>query len=189
MKFNVWTIGFFTGLILSLSSINKAVTFDTQSQDIAKSAKLTPSQVEKLISLSKNNKIGKKFQAIVPTYIPVGFQINELEAINNESELSYRIVYRNILNNSCFHLIKAIHLKPRQPPDYSVNAWETVEVDLPILGKVNLDYYKSDIISTQPCIKLRSSENIEFESPVGNCNVISMQEAVKIVESLQYLNP
>ncbi|NES72941.1 MAG: hypothetical protein F6K24_50975, partial [Okeania sp. SIO2D1] len=60
MKPNVCKIGFFTGLILTLSSINKAVMVrselvDTlaQSQDIARSAKLTSAQVEKLVDLDK----------------------------------------------------------------------------------------------------------------------------------------
>ncbi|NEN88579.1 MAG: hypothetical protein F6K48_06460, partial [Okeania sp. SIO3H1] len=47
MKHNIWTIGFLTGLILSLSNIDKAVTVRAESvdnlaqfQDIARSAKL-----------------------------------------------------------------------------------------------------------------------------------------------------
>ncbi|NEN93664.1 MAG: hypothetical protein F6K48_34255 [Okeania sp. SIO3H1] len=60
MKNNVWKIGFFTGLILALGSINKAVIVrselvDTlaQSQGIAKSAKLTASQLKRLVSVDK----------------------------------------------------------------------------------------------------------------------------------------
>ncbi|NES64617.1 MAG: hypothetical protein F6K24_04825 [Okeania sp. SIO2D1] len=205
MKHNIWTIGFLTGLILSLSNIDKAVTVRSesvdnlaQSQDIARSAKLTASQLKWLVSIDKKKiELGEKskksideFKVIVPTFIPPGFNVDDLEIIDNNSELSYRIVYRNS-NNSCFYLIKTTNLKPRQPPDYGVKVWEVVEVDSPILGKVYLDYYQSGVISSQSCIRLRTSENIEFESPVWaqKCKVISMQEAVKIIESLQYLNP
>ncbi len=110
MKLNNWIIGFLTGLILSLGSIDKAVKFpsksvDTlaQSQDIARLAQLTSVQVEKLISwVPIKTRDGTEFKVIVPTYIPPDFQVHSF-TVNDYRDPYYNIFYRNY-NNFCFSI-------------------------------------------------------------------------------------
>ena len=205
MKLNNWIIGFLTGLILSLGSIDKAVTFPsksvdsfTQFQDVATLAKLTASQVEKLIFLDKNNSMGIEFKVIVPTYIPPGFQMDRLTIEDSRVHgPSYQIIYRNA-NNFCFSIKGASGEFGGGPTDS-----EIVEVDSPALGKVIVGYVKFSEVSNQSSIFLteapikKGSQGYLFLSPavpyLGSsglkCRTITIQEAVKIVESLQYLNP
>ncbi|NES64618.1 MAG: hypothetical protein F6K24_04830 [Okeania sp. SIO2D1] len=90
MELNIWEIGFLTGLILSLSTVDKAVTIQLKSvdilaqyQDIYTSAKLTPVQVKKLVNLDKKKiEIGgkggittDKFK-VIPTFISPGFKVS-----------------------------------------------------------------------------------------------------------------
>ncbi|NET28686.1 hypothetical protein [Okeania sp. SIO1I7] len=192
MKFNVLTTGFFAGLIFSLNSIDKAVTFPSksvdslaQSQDIAMLAKLTPTQVEKLVNLEKNNQVDK---VIVPTYIPPGFQVDKLEVGGRY----YYIIYRNS-NNLCFYFSYSNHLIFNSQDAEVVG----IEINLPVIGTAYLHTKKSHRASIPSSIVVQSSdygrEQFGFASPCtftkNHGKTITTQEVVKIVESLQYLNP
>ena len=209
MKNHVWKIGFFTGLILTLGSINKAVivrseSVDTlaQSQNIARSAQLTASQLKRLVSVDRKKfkvKLNndefedRELRVIVPTYIPPGFKVDKLEVKDNDSEKSYKIFYRNS-NNSCFYIKNTI----------KKNDWESfggfkpfsktiVEVNSPLIGKAYISTYRYQRESNNSPIFLQIleySQSVGFGSPCSNNGkTINIQEAVKIVESLQYLNP
>ncbi|MDJ0554321.1 MAG: hypothetical protein QNJ68_07780 [Microcoleaceae cyanobacterium MO_207.B10] len=110
MQLNLGTIGFLTGLILSLISIDKAVTFpsksvDTlaQSQDIVRLAQMTLVQVEKLISwVQIKTRDGTEFKVILPTYIPPDFQVHSF-IVNDYRDAYYNIFSRNY-NNFCFSI-------------------------------------------------------------------------------------
>ncbi|NES69576.1 MAG: hypothetical protein F6K24_32310 [Okeania sp. SIO2D1] len=191
MKFNVLTTGFFAGLILSLSNINKAVTFPSksvdslaQSQDIAMLAKLTPTQVEKLVNLEKNNQVDK---VIVPTYIPPEFKVDKLEVGGGY----YYIIYRNS-NNLCFYFSYSNHFIFNSQDAEVVG----IEINLPVIGTAYLYTKKSHRVSIPSTILVKSysaQERFEFISPCLMTEnwgkTITTPEAVKIVESLQYLNP
>ncbi|HLO86186.1 MAG TPA: hypothetical protein VK203_14415 [Nostocaceae cyanobacterium] len=159
---------------------------------VAKAAKLTPDQVEQLVSLDKNNEAGIDFKVIVPTHVPNGFQISNFEVRNTPDETIYRIVYRNS-SDFCFSI------------EGNSGGWgsgpeeeRSVEVLSPALGKVILGYTEFSAITKKPWIAFQGAPIIIgergyfFNSPENkeqNCNTISLQEAIKIVESLQYLNP
>ena len=213
MKLNVWKIGFLTGLILSLGNVDKAVTFPSksvdnlpQSQDIATLAKLTPAQVEKLIDLEKKKirvRLGngefedREFRVIVPTYITPGFKVDKLEVKDNNSYKSYNLYYKNF-HNLCFYIgvfISLPNMLHDQPSggSASILIGTFTEVNLPLIGKAYLSIAEYNRVSTNSSISLVSLQKdlgFKFESPCNkNDNNITPKEAVKIVESLQYLNP
>ncbi|NET28684.1 hypothetical protein [Okeania sp. SIO1I7] len=196
MKNHVWKIGFLTGLILGLSNINKAVivrseSIDTlaQSPDIAKSAQLTSSQLKQLVSVDRKTLEKEILKVIVPTYIPPGFKVDKLEIIDNDSVKSYKIIYRNS-NNLCFYIADRILRRFIPPPPSLPLSQETVKVNSPFINETaNLAITKYDRSSTNSSISLEFSK-VDFESPCTEKDrAITTSEAVKIVESLQYLNP
>ena len=165
----------------------------------SKAAQLTSAQVKQLESLEKSNivKSGElqveagKIKAIVPTYIPPGFQVDSFETkLNAAVGSEYSLVYRNS-SNSCFRIF-AFQGQGGDAP----TLYETVKVSSPALGKVILTYTDSDEFHNGFSVKFplpiyKNDVAYLFDSPAfgKNCNSVSLQEAVKIVESLQYLNP
>ncbi|HLO86189.1 MAG TPA: hypothetical protein VK203_14430 [Nostocaceae cyanobacterium] len=169
-------------------------------QAIAEAALLTREQVEQLVSHDKNNETGINFKVIVPTYVPSGFKIDKFEITKgtfgpdyNLEGYNYKISYRNS-NNLCFSIYSQGPGGGGDPEGY-----ETLTVSSPALGKVAIEYTKSDQIEEAQYIVVEMvrgilkgnhiysfvSTNKKHES----CKIISLEEAVKIVESLQYLNP
>ncbi len=215
MKLNIWKIGFFTGLILGLNSIDKAVTVPSklvdslaQSQDIATLAKLTPSQVEKLVNLDKKKRVrldngeleDREFRVLVPTYLPPGFKVDEL--ITNDNEYGdgfYHISYGNS-NNLCFSIWSS---KPLVELIFNSEDMQTFykDVNLPGIGKAELRTHEPHRVSIHSTIWAEIWPEVSHEgygfifgSPCfgkekKEKKTITFQEAVKIVKSLQYLNP
>ncbi|HLO47333.1 MAG TPA: hypothetical protein VK203_14405 [Nostocaceae cyanobacterium] len=160
---------------------------------VGEAAQLRDSQVQELVSLEKNNNIGRGFKVLLPTYLPLGFRVDKLELNDNNYPSGYTIVYRNSKNNSCFRLTGDNGQWGAPPLGYN-----TVEALSPILGKVILEYTEFDQEVGGSLIKFRDEpimkeqtgySFISSPSIAPSCrNSISPQEAVKIVESFQYLN-
>lgn len=174
---------------------------------IGKAAKLSPTQIQQLKSLEKSNiveagepknRIEKgKIKAIIPMYIPPGFQIDKFNV--NENGEPYSIVYKNS-SNSCFHIL-AVQYGGDRPIQYNT----TNKISSLALGEVVLGYTEFPESDSSPSIGFPlpvykpveggDSVGYFFASPASNtasgaaCNSISLQEGIKIVESLQYLNP
>ncbi|WP_017721568.1 hypothetical protein [Kamptonema formosum] len=166
------------------------------SQSVANAAQLTSEQVEQLIALDKNNAQGIDVKIIVPTYIPAGFQAYRVEAEDGHFGPNYSVTYRNYSNNTCFTMTGASGGFGAEPTNY-----QTVEVNSPALGRVTIEYTNFNQTFKRPYIGFKDFETAIVEgsqlylfSPYnsrtdGCSNIISFQEAVKVVESLQYLNP
>lgn len=153
---------------------------------VAKAAKLTPEQVKHLMSKVKNNLNKIDFKIVVPTYIPLGFQIDTFEVEDNPG---YLIRYRDS-SNYCFELRSASDGFGGSPTEY-----RTVEAFSPALGKLLLGYtdfdpvFNGSYIGFNEGFIIKGQQGYSFNSfSARGCNVISLQEAVKIVESLEYLN-
>lgn len=141
-----------------------------------------------------------ELNAIVPTYIPTGFKINDLAFTSNdaynESYIYYRVSYGNSLG-SCFE-VSGTSMRGGA----GVGDIETLEVYAPALGEVTIMYVKSDRENQPPWMSIEPIQksgiiptNILYsfgsvtkqENP--DCRTtLSMTEAAKVVESLQYLN-
>jgi hypothetical protein len=174
---------------------------------VGKAAKLSPKQVDELISLA-NRKAYKglgskeevKAKFVVPTYLPPGFVVTELRTnYSNNLGGRYEITYCNS-NKSCFLLDGGIPLPMGDEP----TSYETTkEITSPALGKIILGFTESRKSSNKVYIGFKGEadqfwkddNSYRFDSPVPNgensesTSSISFQEAAKIVESLQYINP
>ena len=142
-------------------------------------------------------------EVIVPTYLPTEFK----PFIFKNWEDSYTIVYQNS-SNACFSI--------ESPPtiDASSELENVIEVNSLALGKVNLGYTnfvknsnehtsgfllnaKSPDGGRYYAYAFDSPANLLFISDISeenkaqflNCSPISLSEAVKVVESLQFLYP
>ncbi|NES72939.1 MAG: hypothetical protein F6K24_50965, partial [Okeania sp. SIO2D1] len=98
-----------------------------------------------------------------------------------------KIIYRNS-NNSCFYIADSTTYSGGNYS--SLFSTETVKVNSPFINETaNLAINKYNRASTNSSISLEFSK-VEFESPCTEKDrAITTSEAVKIVESLKYLNP
>lgn len=174
-------------------------------ESIAQAAKLNSTQAQQLISI--NNKVKEhetKVLVVLPTYIPSGFRVNifRVEYQHHPDPRftgpRYEIVYRNS-SNSCF----IIGGGPVTPAGDAPIEYNTItEISSPAFGKVSLGYTDFDryighghLGFTESGYRIFKNENeYIFASPIEmfhpiNCRMIGVQEAVKIVNSFQVLNP
>jgi serine/threonine-protein kinase len=175
-------------------------------EEVAKAAKLNSENVEKLMHLSKNSLMkntAKDEKIIVPTYIPEGFKVNIMEIevlsdkrqVSRQSSESYYIEYRNA-SNHCFDISGTLGggfgAGPRKT--------EKIEVLSRVLGKVTIEYTEFDeiingamtrLVGVYPSVLYGETYKMfyHFSSyEIDGCQAISIQESVKILESLQFLN-
>jgi hypothetical protein len=159
--------------------------------DIGHLAKLNDSQIQSLLNLDKNNRSRIPMKVILPTYIPNGYKVFSFEQGESFGGPEYRIKYRNS-NNSCFMIHGNSGGWGGAPNDY-----QPLEVQSHALGKVILEKTEFDLFSNQANIMLvfeggllMSPQRYSFMTLRNDmCNPVKVQEAVKIVESFQYLNP
>ena len=161
-------------------------------------AKLNEEQVKEILSMDRNNYRKITFKPIVPAYVPDGFYISDFILADSTRRVAsgdpqYIIKYKNN-NNFCFEISGNSGGWGDGARDYQL-----VEVMSPALGKVILESTDNHQDRTRSNIGfflkkglLGGQQAYWFMSPLmddQSCRSISIQEAVKIVESLQYLNP
>lgn len=170
------------------------VSADNSPYAIGKAAKLTTQEVEKLVSLEKSDLVLKdklkmerlKLKAIVPTYIPPGFKVKKLYPWKDSNNSYYRIEYSNS-SDSRFEIASACCFCGDEPLGY-----KEIEVNSKKLGKIIVayTYFDNDINKSHlVCatgILYNKNTNREYSFSTETINI---REAIKIVESLQYLNP
>jgi len=164
---------------------------------VAEAAQLTSSQVQELVLLvqeAKQKQSGREFRVIAPTYIPSGFQVDSIEMdarVEKIGRPSYSINYRNSSNEVCFSV------------DGSSGGWGSgafehheIKVFSNALGIVTLAVGVQDRASNSSFISLRDTPIIRNERGFsfgsgggGGCRKsLEPQDAVKVVESLQYID-
>jgi|GEM_PF-4245343 len=174
---------------------------------IGKAAKLTPAQIKELIEMEKHKsyitykepKEEVKSRFVIPTYIPAGFQVSRFLTQDDDGHggLRYRIDYCNS-SKFCFAIIGGIqHGIGDAPISFEI----AKKISSPALGEVELGYANYDGTNNKPHVSFTGAMNrfvkdnnfYVFLSAGGYLNpddqTISLNEATKIVESLQYLNP
>jgi hypothetical protein len=148
---------------------------------------LTPIQLKVLRSVG--------LKVALPTYIPVNFHANEVivsAGRENVDSLRYLVVYQNLSTAQCFAIESAsggIGDLPSGSRSYPINS--------PIFGKsvLELGLYGD---AKQPTLLSQwwGEQNGPFYRFVGtgvvpelsNCTNITPQEAVKVSQSIRYLN-
>lgn len=175
-------------------------------EEVAKGAKLNPKNVEKLMQFAKKALMKNTEEdeiIIVPTYIPEGFKVNMINTkiLNDKSQINrfsgdyYSIQYKNG-SNHCFGISGTLGggfgAAPRKT--------EKIQVLSKVLGKVTIEYTEFDeiingamtaFVGKYPSILYGEKYNMVYDfwsQEADGCQAISIQEAVNIVESLQFLN-
>lgn len=175
----------------------------TVRKSVAEAALLTNEQVELLVFRDKNNFKNIEFKVLVPTYVPQGFDVFWIGSSDNEKfGPTVNIIYKNS-NNACFSVSSISGGFGAGP-----GGKETIIVTSPALGEIELGYTRFDQISRGSQIEfqgapiIRGKQGYSFNSPGGvdgwsytyifnrenDCQSISLDEAIKVAESLEYLN-
>jgi len=193
-----------SGQSKSSNAVNYKIDFN-----VAKAAGLSANQTKNLEILKKyksfRNPPNKYYYPIVlPTYIPSGFRIDKFEVANNS--YLYDIVYKDN-NNYCF-LIEAFETSQGGAAGW----YSYIEgIDASDIGNnIALGYteFNKSTNTNQILVNFTLSAELSAEdqttlgytsyrlaSPIhilgekDDCEAISVKEAVKIVKSLQFLNP
>jgi hypothetical protein len=217
MKLKTLTTGLIVGLSVSCSAANQSnkvqptpvptestpaypITTPATSPStiaVATSAQLTPEQVKQLQEITSLSSLEE--DVIVPTYIPTEFK----PFIFKNMRDSYAIIYQNS-SNACFSIEVPITIDAS-----AEELGNIVEINSPALGKVNLEYTNfvknsnenllgfllmaksPDDHSLYPYL-FRSPPEVSFipdknQAQFKDCSPISLSEAVKVAESLQFL--
>jgi hypothetical protein len=178
--------------------------FDTK-EEIGQAAGLTKSQIEQLIYLEEfqtNDGNIRKVKAIVPTYLPAGFQVDEFK-ISEWGD--YSITYKNQYN-ACFRIFDT------GPRGDAPARHETIRsIYSHALGYIDLGYTETSRLSSGGGPDL--STGFDMVTIDGNGQVVkgnysgsdfgyilrfdtdgcnqqpSLQELIKVIQSLHLLNP
>lgn len=169
---------------------NHQISSDAES--IGKAAKLSTEQLKQIINVKVRIEEGilAPVKVALPTYFPPGFEVDKLE-INDKGDYGqvYEITYRNTTTNETIYITGG---GPLQVGGADMES-KRIEVSSPAFGKLFI-YYKdpaqvSDDIRTS--FSAQSDNNYYyFQTPWGNntSSMLPLQEAVKMAESIQYLN-
>lgn len=166
----------------------------TTPQNKINSAQISNIQFKNLMALDDQNRFDAELKIIIPTYIPEGFE-PKLETIERGiGAPGYKLIYADRYNN-CFEIGAISGGIGAAGEDFEIRT-----VYSQALGNVELGYTKFDRVTNQPRIGFNefvakgvipSSQYYTFWSPSNreNCNAIDFEEAIKIVQSFEYLNP
>lgn len=175
---------------IQIKATNTEGSGNSQNEKIS-AAKISPQEAQQMIAYDQNNSWDNAaFKVIVPTYVPSGFR----PIVNAEDDggPSYRLLYVDN-NNNCFQI-------SGRTTGFGAGAEDSVyrTVESKALGEVVLGYTEFSSVINQPSISfwessvkgtIASPQEYIFSSPATDCNTIDFEEAAKIVESLEYLNP
>lgn len=185
------------------SEINEPENLQNRKRLIQK-AQLNQEQVknlEELDGVPVKSEAGRgTFRVILPGYIPQGYSLHSVEFRKTQPTpegfysalYGYSITYQNA-NDQCF-VVGAV-VPPAAPP----TGVELIDVYSPALGNLALIYSEFDSSFNQPSLTLDSLKGqpdayiYDFYSPTSlpenqPCKTVSLQDAIKIVESLDFLN-
>jgi hypothetical protein len=161
-------------------------------------------QIKKLKALIGNNNRDKiDFKVILPTYLPNGYRVHQLRAVNNaQYSISYEVIYRNS-DNECFTL----RADNGQWGD-GLSGLSRINVSSSALGVITLEHTDFDRLSSSSFVSFRkdilranstrtmmsysmvSIRDNHYLPEFSGCKAeLRLNEAVKIVESLRYLKP
>jgi len=179
-------------------SLQPIETPTESSVTIAEAAQLVPNQIQKLMAIATQKQLDRSFRIVVPTYIPPGFQAGDIETFIDKSGRygspntisSYMLVYQNPSSGACFSI---------QGDSGGWGAGDSehqdVEVFSEALGIIILAVTGFDKESNLSSIQFRDAPIVRSgrgyffnSSGGGKCISINLQEAVKVVESLQYMD-
>lgn len=214
-EFKIKLAQYFAGAYVGEPTILKASS-DTslvdavKMSDVVKAAKLTSEQVEQLkniVGISQDFK--NQNVVILPTYVPKGFKVADFASSRSKMKTKtlalqgghYSITYKNE-KNQCFYIEGGAH-QPigDMPPQFE----KTSHLSSLALGDIEIGLTSFDKFSSKGLIGFTNSmyrisrgrNSYTFVSPPisygkdenSECRCIDEKDAVRIVRSLQFLNP
>ncbi|QYO62059.1 hypothetical protein [Leptolyngbya sp. 7M] len=168
----------------------------SSTEAVAQKAKLSSEQTKTLLAVDRYRDMGLTFDVIVPTYIPDDYALKSVDAVarpasgNLAFEPRYQLTYQSP-DDSCFVVSGATGRGGAGAEDV-----QYAEADSPILGRVTLMYIdfvqetkKSFLSFKNFQIPTKWGGSQLYSLWDGNCRrTLSLKEAVKVVESMEYLN-
>jgi hypothetical protein len=166
------------------------------SEEVREKAKLGPEDFDALMDAHRDGEFGVNFDVVVPTYIPDEYKFESIEIRRREETGDsvnffnpyYSIKYETS-DGSCFFLSGSTGKGGAGADDV-----QYAEVDSAVFGQVTLMYIK---FSRDIDGSFLSFENEQTASQWGSSQLytfsgcrdtLSLNEAVKVVESMEYLN-
>ena len=187
---------------------DKLISISNSASSIGKAAQLTPKQIKELIEMEnrltvpvdQSNLKLEKVKAILPTYVPSGFQVKEfsISLCDNPGAKSgryiYDITYHNS-SNSSFNIKTRLCRVYRSKAEFVVV--KNIQTPSKKFAQVNLKLIKfgrskddtqisGEILSSDP--KSPGSFQTLLSLRSDGSNSVNWQEAQKIMESMDYLN-
>jgi len=154
---------------------------------ISQASKQEIQENEALLKFSNENLQVAELKIIVPTYIPEDFTLEKLE-IGRGQYPSYSLAYKNHKVDSCFQI-------SARSDGFGAgeDKYEELEVFSPALGVITLAILSFSRETDTPLIRLkdhhfmRNNRGYSVNFGYGCDKSLNLKEAVKVVESLQYL--
>ena len=191
MKIISITNGIFLGFLLGCYSLHKNVVSQPNKVARSEEIQLSKAQIQLLKALG--------LRIAVPSYVPLGFKLEKVEAELEQNirvgGISYRIIYKKYEPDSRKTFCFAIEATNGGIGDLPMGK-RSYPVHSPVLGKSSLEYgiYGNASKTTFLGNWLGSNKGpfyrfvgADVVSSLSRCNNISFQEAVRISESLHYL--
>ena len=187
---------------------NKSTNISNTASSIGKAAQLTSKQIKELIEMEnrltvrvdQSNLKLEKVKAILPTYVPLGFEVKDfsISLCNNPGEKSGRYIYYITYSNSSdtsFSIqnqpcrLRLLIAKPKVVKDIQIPSKKFDRINLKLIkfdrSSDNTEI-SGEILSSNPEYPGSFSKLLSLTS--GGSNPVNWQEAQKIIKSMDYLN-
>ena len=149
-------------------------------------ARLTQNQIKSLLLLDQNNMHKLDVRIIIPGYLPAGYEVVEFEIGENALGPGYSITYRNSVGRD----IRLYARSSMNGKGADVAKVEFIPIQSKALGNVTAVYMSYDTDLSGSSIDVEAKGIIAapqiYEIYSTNPNV---EDFVKVVENLIYLNP
>jgi hypothetical protein len=185
---------------------NESTNISSSASSIGKAAQLTPKQIKELIEMEnrltvpvdQSNLKLEKVKAILPTYVPSGFEVKDFKiSLCNypgakSGRYSYFITYSNSSNSSFYIQTRPCRVymsKPTVVKDIQIPSNKFAQINLQLIKfDRSKDHTKisGEILSSHPEYPGSFQKLLSLTS--DGSNPINWQEAQKIIKSMDYLN-
>ncbi|MEG4987660.1 hypothetical protein QUB08_18075 [Microcoleus sp. BR0-C5] len=189
---------------------NESTNISSSASSIGKAAQLTPKQIKELIEMEnrltvpveQSNLKLEKVKAILPTYVPPGFEVKDFSISlcdypgkypgEKLGRYSYFITYSNSSNSSFYIQTRPCRVymsKPTVVKDIQISSNKFAQINLQLIKfdrSIDNTKISGEILSSHPEYPGDFQKILSLTSE--GSNPINWQEARKIMESMDYLN-
>ena len=185
---------------------DKLISISNSASSIGKAAQLTHKQIKELIEMEnrltvpvdQSNLKLEKVKAILPTYVPSGFQVKEFSVSlcnypgDKSGRYIYYITYRNSSNSSFYIQARPCGVRMSKPTvvkDIQIPSNKFAQINLQLIKfdrSIDNTKISGEILSSHP--EYPGSFQTLLSLTSDGSNPVNWQEAKKIMESMDYMN-